>query len=89
MNNDTFICQGCQGTGHINGLRKRLTMPGEYCAICADNEKCAACGEVYPLAFTSYKDDVQNVICEDCAHTYKIVKQYIKPIYSLALKKSA
>jgi len=87
--NEQFTCEGCGGTGHISGLRHRITMPGDYCAVCAANEKCAACGEVYPVGFTTFKDDVRNVICDDCCKDYQSVAQYIKPIYSLNLKKVA
>ena len=61
-------------------------MPGAFCAVCAANEKCAACSEIYPVAFTEFKDDVKNIICDNCKHDYKDVAQYIKPIYSLNLK---
>ena len=86
MSDQTFKCEGCGGTGQLSGLKHRITMPGDYCAVCAANEKCAACGEIYPVAFTDFKIDVQNVICEDCAHDYQSVREFIKPIYSLRKK---
>jgi len=80
MNDEHFKCEACGATGHINNLRHRITMPGDYCKACADNEKCAACGELYPVSFTTFKDDVKNIICDDCTHLYHEVAKYIKSV---------
>jgi len=81
--NEHFTCEACNTTCHTDALRHRITMPGDYCKTCADMEKCAACGEIYPLAMASFKNDVRNVICNDCENDYQDVKKYIKPIYSI------
>ena len=81
--NEEFTCEACNNTAHIDTLRHRITMPGDYCKPCALYEKCAACGELYPVTLANFKDDVRNVICNDCLNDYHEVKQYIKPIYSI------
>jgi hypothetical protein len=83
MNDENFVCHACNTRGHINNLRHRITMRGEYCKACANYEKCAACGELCAIADAGFKDDVCNVICNGCAGDYQDVKQFIKPIYSL------
>ena len=80
MNHEQFICEACQTTGHIDALRHRITMRGDYCKTCADLERCAACGELYPVRFTTFKEDVRNVICSDCTNHYHEVAKYIRAI---------
>lgn len=79
-----FICQACGQQAHINHLKKRSTMPGDYCRTCGDEEKCAACGEIYPHSYLMFKNDIKNYVCEDCTHDYQQVLEYIKPLTPFA-----
>lgn len=86
LDEQTFQCQQCKGYGPINGLRHRQTMAGDYCAVCANEERCAACGEMFPMGFMVFKDDIKNYVCEDCQHDYQAVAKYIKPLPVFTIK---
>jgi len=74
-----FTCEDCGHRFHINRLKKRQTMPGDYCPACSGQERCAACSEMVDANQLSYKHDVRNYICNDCANDYREVMEYIKP----------
>lgn len=79
--NERFCCDGCRGLFKEAALRRRQSMPGQFCGPCAAHEKCAACGDLQPAAEVTFKQDVQNYICLQCANDYTEVAEYIKPAY--------
>ncbi len=81
MNHDeTFTCQACGRDGPIRHLHHRETMPGDYCLLCADIEKCGACGEMQSNSQLTWQPDVRNYICKNCMVDYQQVAMYIKPL---------
>ena len=86
-----FTCEACGHRYHINRLKKRNTMPGDYCPACAGEEQCAACAEMAPAKNISYRHDVKNFICCDCIDDYREVIAYIKPLRApeIVIRKAA
>lgn len=80
-----FRCESCERTFDGRYIHHRETMAGQYCPLCADMEKCAACGEVHQKPFVTYNAVLNNYVCEDCLHDYESVKIYIKPLYVQAV----
>ena len=83
---EIFRCEDCGGNGPIRFLGHRETMPGDYCLICADMEKCGCCGEIVRKGFLTWKEDVRNYICENCLFDYKEVARYIRPLIQMETK---
>ena len=84
-----FTCEACGHRQHINRLKKRHTMPGDYCPACAQQEQCAACSEMVPVSLISFKHDIQNYVCNDCINDYHEVLNYIKPLVEFTITRKA
>ena len=74
----SFTCDCCGCSYPDSGLQRRLSMGGQYCHACAEQERCAACGEWCDAALVTYKPEVSACICNDCEPHYTEVAHLIK-----------
>ncbi|HWB63967.1 MAG TPA: hypothetical protein VG603_10680 [Chitinophagales bacterium] len=74
---EDFICEACGRRWHINRLKRRDTMPGNYCTACAAYEECAACGERYKAAAMKWQSGLQVYICAGCLPHLHEVAAYL------------
>jgi len=74
---NTFTCEACGQFQRNRPLKKRDTMPGNYCTNCAKFEKCAACGDCSPKQNMNYKPGIKTYVCHECMPYYEEMKSYI------------